>query len=62
LIKVKEKIHPVEKIKVKKIIQGYSATKIQSWWRIIMVTKCLGPYKKKKTALPKEETNRKKQK
>ena len=60
--KAMEKIHCVEKIKEKKIIQGYSATKIQSWWRMIMVTKCLGPYKKKKKALQKQESNDKKKK
>ena len=58
--KAMTKIQSVEKIKEKKVIQGYSATKIQSWWRMMMVSKCLGPYKKKKKALPKEETNGKK--
>ena len=55
-----EKIHCVEKIKEKKIIQGYSATKIQSWWRMMMVRRGLGQYIKKKKAVPKDEKSGKK--
>jgi len=56
----KEKMRRAEEIKEKQELERKSATKIQAWWRGLMVRKCLGPYKKKKKALPKDEKSGKK--
>ena len=56
----KEKMRRAEEIKERQELERKSATKIQSWWKMIMVQRCLGPYKKKKKAPPKDEKSSKK--
>ena len=58
----KEKIRKDEEIKERRALETKSAIKIQSWWRMIMVRRCLGPYKKKKKAAPKDEKGGKRKK
>ena len=58
----KEKMRRAEEIKERQELERRSATKIQSWWRMIMVKRCLGPYKKKKKAVPKDEKSGKRKK
>jgi capsule polysaccharide export protein KpsE/RkpR len=50
-----EKMRRIEAIKQRQELEKSSATRIQAWWKMIMVTKCLGPYKKKKKAQAKDE-------
>ena len=57
-----ENIRRDEAIKERRALETKSAIKIQSWWRMIMVRRCLGPYKKKKKAAPKDEKGNKKRK
>ena len=56
----KEKMRRAEEIKERKELERKSATKIQSWWRMMMVRRGLGQYKKKKKAVPKDEKSGKK--
>ena len=51
----REKLRKAEEIKQRQILETKSATKIQSWWRMIMVRRGLGQYKKKKKAAQKDE-------
>ena len=51
---VKEELERRERIRVaqeRKNLEVRTAVRIQSWWRMIMVRKGLGPFKKKKSKL-----------
>lgn len=46
--KTKEQMKLVQHAKEQMALEIRAAIKIQSWWKMLMVRKCLGPYKKKK--------------
>ena len=46
----KEKMRIAEERRILEEKRRVCAIKIQSWWRMIMVQRCLGPYRKKKKA------------
>ena len=58
----KEKMRRAEEIKERQKLERKSATKIQSWWRMMMVQRGLGQYKKKKKVVPNDEKIGKKKK
>ncbi len=45
-----------ERLKRERVeLEVRTAIRIQSWWRMILVRKCLGPYRKKKQKTSKQE-------
>jgi uncharacterized protein YoxC len=48
--KAEEQMRKVRDAKEQMALEIRAAIKVQSWWKMLMVRKCLGPYRKKKKA------------